>query len=669
MATINTAVDIDIKVNGQQTVQQAAAAYEDLGDAVAKTQLKAEELAHQFGINDARTQEAIKTAAKYKAEMEQLDFAIEGAKGGSDQLFRASQGVLGGFEAAAGAAALFGGQSEALEATLVKLQGAMALSQGLKDFNEFKPAIIAAATSLQTRLVGAFTKVKAAITSTGIGAMIIGIGVAVAALAAYWDDIMDSISGVSDEQKDLLETQKKSTAEAQSQLDAISEQENILKLQGKTDEEILQMKIKQTEVTIANLRAQLETQEQVKKAQVDASTRNKNILQGIIRFITSPLSLLLKGVDLITEGLVKIGVMDKAFNLEESFTGGIARMMFDPEEVASEADKSINETKKGLTKLENTLAGYRLTEQKNAADQRKAEETEAQKRAADGQKAAEKAIQDKEKELAEKERLQKEFEDRLEKAESERLQREKEEYDKSLKNLDEYYNQKQLALNKSLIAGTITEEDYAKKSEQIELDKIQAIIQVNQDYADSSTMSELELSQKQIEINKQRNEAIKEQDEALAASKQELYDNTLALGDALISLIGDQTKVGKGLALAQIAADTARALSGALANANSPTPDNIATGGLAGIAKYITLATQILGNAKRAKDVLKGGGSVSVPTGGGSTSVPEINTRQFQTSSLGQDFTGETRVYVTEGDITKTQRRRQTNQRVSVIGG
>jgi uncharacterized protein YoxC len=57
MATIKTAVDIDIKVDGQATVQQAATAYEDLGDAVSKTQLEAEKLAQQFGINDARTQE------------------------------------------------------------------------------------------------------------------------------------------------------------------------------------------------------------------------------------------------------------------------------------------------------------------------------------------------------------------------------------------------------------------------------------------------------------------------------------------------------------------------------------------------------------------------------------------------------------------------------------
>jgi len=107
---INEAVNIDIDVNGVNTVKQAADAYEDLGDAVSQTQLEAEKLAQQFGINDKRTQEAIKVAGRYKQEMEQLDFAIDAARGGSDQLFRAAQGVTAGFEVAAGAVALFGGE-------------------------------------------------------------------------------------------------------------------------------------------------------------------------------------------------------------------------------------------------------------------------------------------------------------------------------------------------------------------------------------------------------------------------------------------------------------------------------------------------------------------------------------------------------------------------------
>ena len=109
---INEAVNIDIDVNGVNTVKQAADAYEDLGDAVSQTQLEAEKLAQQFGINDKRTQEAIKEAGRYKQQLEELDFAIDGARGGAEQMFRAAQGVTAGFELAAGATALFGTESE-----------------------------------------------------------------------------------------------------------------------------------------------------------------------------------------------------------------------------------------------------------------------------------------------------------------------------------------------------------------------------------------------------------------------------------------------------------------------------------------------------------------------------------------------------------------------------
>ena len=650
MATIKTAVDIDIKVDGQTSVQQAATAYEDLGDAVSKTQLEAEKLAQQFGINDARTQEAIKVAGKYKGELEQLDFAIDAAKGGSDQLFRASQGVLGGFEAAAGAAALFGVENENLEATLVKLQGAMALSQGLKDFNEFLPAIKNVAGSVTGPLVKAFQgfgkAARVAIASTGIGVLVVGI----ASIVAYWDKIKESISGVSREQSDLLESQKESVTASEEQLNAISQQENILKLQGKTDEEILQMKIDQTEVTIKNLQLQLETQKQVKKAQVETAQRNKDILQGIIRFVTLPITAILKGVDLITEGLVKIGAMDKALNLEEGFSVGLAGLIFDPEEVASEADKAIEEAENKIITLENTLAGYKLTA-KERAKQRAKEQADEDKQ------EKEDAIQ-----------REKDFQDRLKEVQQEQIDREQKEYEDSLKNLENYYKEKELLLSQSLLNGEISQEQFDQQMRQMQQEQLEAQLQVQRDYGQNTTETELEIAQKQIEINKQRNDSIKTQDQALNAGKKALYDSIMALGDAVIGLVGEQTKVGKGLALSQIAADTAVALTSALRNSQSPTGDNIATGGLAGIAKYIALATTILGNAKRARDILKGGGSASVSIGG-SPSIPQVNTRQLQGSTLGQDFSGGTKVYVTEGDISKTQRRVQNLQRVSVVGG
>jgi hypothetical protein len=170
------AINIPIGVTGQETVQQAANSYEDLGDAVAKTQLEAEKLAQQFGINDKRTQEAIKVAGKYKQEMEQLDFAIDGARGGVDTLFRATQGVVAGFEVAAGAAGLFGSESEELEKVLMKVQSAMVLSQGLKDIKEFAPAFSNLATIIKGNVIKAFSSLRTALMSLGVGALVVGIG-------------------------------------------------------------------------------------------------------------------------------------------------------------------------------------------------------------------------------------------------------------------------------------------------------------------------------------------------------------------------------------------------------------------------------------------------------------------------------------------------------------
>ena len=717
MATIQTAVDIDIKVDGTQTVNQAATAYEDLGDAVSKTQLEAEKLAQQFGINDARTQEAIKAAGRYKAELEQLDFAIDAAKGGSDQLFRASQGVLGGFEAAAGAAALFGGQSEALEATLVKLQGAMALSQGLKDFNEFAPAIKNVAGTVTGPLTKAFkgfgNAAKTAIASTGIGALVVGVGV----LVTYWDDIKETLFGISDEQTKMVEKQRQMVAQAEQQLSNLELQENSLRLQGMSEETILRLKKQQLETAVEFAITNVESAEHLAFNQKRIAQRNKDILQGIIRFITLPIVAILKGVDLITAGLVKIGAMDKALNLEAGFSGGLAGMVFDVEEVEIEGDKSIQEAKNKLAQLRNQLDGYRLAEKKSqeqgnksTTDNQKQLNDELEKLRAENLADAEaKALEllrieyqkhrqelidkkasqelllelDKnyginqqqirddfaEQRKAKEEEDAKALEELRQKNADEQKAREEKEYADSLANVENFYKQKQLLLNQSLINGEITQEQYDQKATSLETDLLEAKLQVQRDYGDNSIDTELAISQQQIDINAQRNEAIKAQDEALKEAKDTLYNNTVALGDALIGLVGEQTKAGKGLALAQIAADTARALSGALANANSPTPDNIATGGLAGIAKYIALATQILGNAKRARDILKGQGSASVSTGGGATAVPQISTRQFQASSMGQDFTGSTKVYVTEGDISRTQKRVNNLQRVSVVGG
>jgi len=204
---------------------------------------------------------------------------------------------------------------------------------------------------------------KAGLVATGIGALVVALG----AIVAYWDDIKGLVSGVSVEQKKQLESAEGNVAAQMQAAEALSLQENSLKLQGKSEKEIRDLKIQQTNETIAALEAQLVTQEEVKKSQVAAAKRNKDILQGVIRFLTAPLTLLLATVDLVGKAL------GQDFGLEEKFSGGLAKLVFDPEEVAKEGDATIEETKKQLAKLKSQRDGYLLDEKKDrdaAAKQR-----------------------------------------------------------------------------------------------------------------------------------------------------------------------------------------------------------------------------------------------------------------------------------------------------------
>jgi hypothetical protein len=193
-------------------------------------------------------------------------------------------------------------------------------------------------------------------------------------IVAYWDDIKGAVSGVSAEQKKLNEDSAANLQTQQDKLTAISAQENILKLQGKSEKEILQIKLKQTDEAIMASEVAIQQAENTKKAQVEASKRNRDILQGIIEFVTYPITMLLKGIDTIGSA------MGQNFNLLEKFSGGLANLVFDPEEVASEGDKAIAEAKAVNDKLKNDRAGLQLSVNKIDSD--------AAKEASDKAKAA-----------------------------------------------------------------------------------------------------------------------------------------------------------------------------------------------------------------------------------------------------------------------------------------
>jgi hypothetical protein len=239
------------------------------------------------------------------------------------------------------------------------------------------------------------------------------------------------------------------------------------------------------------------------------------------------------------------------------------------------------------------------------------------------------------------------------------------------------YENKLLALKESHIQEQIANVGNAE-----------ALALIDQKYADAQMLATLELEKKEQELQKKNAEAAvklaedtaaKEKEisdkatadkikneEAVQNAKQNLYKASIDLANSIAALAGEQTKTGKAIALSVIAADTAMAISGALNVTQKPSPDNIATGGLAGAAKYIGLAAMILTNAKKARDILKGG-QPSAPTGMQSSGggLPQMAAPQIS-STLPQVSGFEQRVYVTEGDISRTQGRVASLKKVSV---
>lgn len=299
------------------------------------------ELANAGKTTTQEYKDLLKTVGDYRKVQIKTDMAVDAAATTMGQkLGGALGGATSAFSIAQGAMGAMGAESAQLEATLLKVQSAIAISEGVKGFREAIPSIKAFGAAM-----------KAAIGSTGIGLLVVALGT----LAAYWDDIKSAVSGVSDEQASLNAKTDANLAAQEAKLEAIDGQDNILKLQGKTEKQILELKLKQIDAVIAATEATLVQQEQTKKAQVAAAKRNRDILEGVLTFLTAPLQVLLGAIDSVGSAL------GKDFGLRKGLNRGIASLVFDPNAVKEEADKTIEETKKKLDQLKNQRAGYQLS--------------------------------------------------------------------------------------------------------------------------------------------------------------------------------------------------------------------------------------------------------------------------------------------------------------------
>jgi len=361
----------NLKKSLGETEQSTKSLKQQLREATAEVA----QMAEKYGEASKETVQAAKRAAELKDRIEDANDAIMAFKGEGAFLAtgKALQSVASGFAAAQGAMGLFGSESENVEKAILKVQSAMALAQGLEGLEDAGRAF----TQLKTVAINSFNGIKAAIGATGIGALVIALG----AVYYYWDDIKEAVSGVSEEQQRLNEKTAANLEISKKNLDSLGEQDNILKLQGKSEKEIIALKLKKYEIAIkdakANLTAVTETNKQAYEGTVRNANLTKRILNAIlvgglqaIRILTDPLDMLLQGASAVAKALGGKG-FDFSINAElykqgQAGVSALTKLLFDPEEIKSEGEKAVQAANDVLIKLENDRAGLILSQRAGA---------------------------------------------------------------------------------------------------------------------------------------------------------------------------------------------------------------------------------------------------------------------------------------------------------------
>lgn len=609
-------------------------------------------ISEKFGLTSKEAAEAAKKVALLKDQMGDAKALVDAFN--PDRKFAAFsmaiRGVTNGFTAMQGVMGLVGQESEDLQKTLVKVQSALALSEGVNGLLEMKDGF----KIVQAAGVNAFNKIKTAIGSTGIGLILVAIGT----LVAYWDEIKEFATGVSDEMKDQNEQAKKNLALQQEKLKTIGDQDNILKLQGKSEREILQIKTAQVDEAIKAAEVNIASSKQLKEAQVAAATRNKSILKGILDFVTLPLQALIDGVTKVANFF---GSDWKRFDMSEE----IATLVFDPADVAAEGDAAIKEAETTLLNLKNQRAGYQLAVR------------DIDQKAHDDKMAA---LRDRAK--AEEDEIERLYQESLKNAEKRKSRGLNEgtasgiDPDAAVRidSANQGMNDKLASAGAAFTMGGLTPEQFAEKNELLK-QLLLTESQIKLDALNSEYARKFELikgnEDAELALKQWYSESKQAIDDAETQNKiQNMQKVSSLLGNAA-SLFGKHTAAYKILATSQAIIDTYTSANAAYkAMAGIPVVGPVLGAAAAGVA--------IAAGLKNIKEINK----VKVPgaDGGSAPSIsappapiqPQVQTttlNQNQVNQIGNAAAGGVgRAYVLNGDIQNAQQRDNAIQRAATLG-
>jgi hypothetical protein len=626
---------VNLEVNSNLAKTEKAVT--SLRSELRKAQAEVAAMSDKFGSASKEAIEAAKRAAELKDRIGDAKDLTDSFN--PDSKFKAlagaaniAAGALSGFE---GAMALVGVQSEEAQQAILKVQGALALSQGIEQLQTIPDTF----KNIKAVAVDALKGIKTGIAATGIGLLVVALGT----IYAYWDDIKEAVSGVTKEQKNQQEALSKNIELQKQKLDSLNSQDNVLKLQGKSEKEILNSKAKQYEATIKLVELQLESDAKIQEQREKNEERNANILKNIItgslaissmglRLLAAPIDLLIATANKVSKTLgfgeiIGTNLNEKITEINKQVSEFATSFIFNPEKVKQEGIKTATETKNYLDKLKNDKAGFLL--QINDID----------KKAADDAKLTEEEKQEK------------------------------------LKKLNDDYNKK--------LAEEQT--DFDLTDLQKTQDKINADAKFKEDQIAAEEAYQLKITE--IQYNSQY-EREQREEEARQRKIQAFQDTTQAIGSIAQSgeeLLASVQAAGlakgkaaqgamKALALVQIGADSAIAFSKMMQGTESSAAGAASVAGPAApgvytatkIAFYTSGTATILANLARAKKLLSGGGGgggAAVSGGGGAApaAAPSFNVvgnsgvNQLAETMQGRSAQAPIQAYVVAQNVTTAQ--------------
>ena len=461
-------IELEVKDNGS-----TATLKKQLKEATIELQMMSE----KFGETSVEATNAAKKVAELKdriGDAKALSDAFD-----PDKKFQAVSGALsgvaGGFSAVTGAMGLFGAESERVQQIMLKVQSAMALSQGINAITSAKDQFKVLGTVAKNALSG----IKTGIAATGIGLLVVALGT----MVAYWDDIKAAVNGVNAETEKNVKTQEQQAQLAQKKLDAFTLEEKTLKLAGKSEKEINELRRQRIKTAILEQEQFIKAQEHRNKIEYQAAKRNRDIAKGIIDFMINSIMFIPKTAGKIIDtflipvnkaitflGGTAIPKVSKLMdNFTDSISGGIANFIFDPEGVKAEGDKALEESKKALDGLkgqylDNELAiqnankktnSNKKEDHKKTAEEIAKEEADARKKLID---EIDKQYQDEYKLLSESEKAKIELIQNAKEKEKAVLLASYNDWEKGF--LDERTKDEKAALDKQFEEGKISEQKY-----------------------------------------------------------------------------------------------------------------------------------------------------------------------------------------------------------------